>query len=314
MTSDARHADANKFYKQTVDAMAPHGSLSDPGQVPPKGKIDVPLPAPNDEEKEFRKLKPSPSEQDKQAVAPERQIQNEREERRKKKEKQQEKLEDGEEAGKSDKDAEVETDKVADDDDEEGSSKKNGKKKPEEDEDSEKKGTGKEGKKGGPKKKPSDVSKEDNKKVKGQDEEKAQGKGKGTVVKGDEEDEDEDAGKTKDSKVEAEFQAILKRSPVIIFSKTYCPFSKKAKYIMAKYTIVPAPFIVELDEHPLGEKLQAMLAEITGRSSVPNILVNGKSLGGGDEVEALHQKGSLIKEIKDVAGKQITQIRLRDSK
>jgi glutaredoxin len=38
---------------------------------------------------------------------------------------------------------------------------------------------------------------------------------------------------------------------VIIFSKSYCPFSAKAKRILVeKYSIVPAPFVVELDQHP----------------------------------------------------------------
>lgn len=41
---------------------------------------------------------------------------------------------------------------------------------------------------------------------------------------------------------------------------------------------------------------------------MPNILVNGKSLGGGDDVEALHQKGELAQSIKDMAGKRVVQI------
>ncbi|KAK7989179.1 hypothetical protein PG989_009494 [Apiospora arundinis] len=44
------------------------------------------------------------------------------------------------------------------------------------------------------------------------------------------------------SKVEATLNEILKKSPVVIFSKSYCPFSKRAKgVLLEKYTIDPAP-------------------------------------------------------------------------
>lgn len=127
--------------------------------------------------------------------------------------------------------------------------------------------------------------------------------------------------------VEAELNSILKRSPskiyqsiyyreqliilVIIFSKTYCPFSKKAKAIFEKYTITPSPFIVELDEHKLGAQLQLQLEKLTGRRTVPNILISGHSIGGGDDVWELDQTGELIKKIKLLGGKRIVEIVLK---
>ena len=44
---------------------------------------------------------------------------------------------------------------------------------------------------------------------------------------------------------------------------------------------------MELDERPHGTELQAHLGVVTGRRTVPNILVNGKSIGGGDEMRTL---------------------------
>ena len=59
-------------------------------------------------------------------------------------------------------------------------------------------------------------------------------------------------------------------SPVIIFSKTYCPHSQAAKNLFLRaYKIVPAPFVVELDDHPHGAELQDLLAKRTGRRTVP---------------------------------------------
>ena len=98
---------------------------------------------------------------------------------------------------------------------------------------------------------------------------------------------------------------------VIIFSKSYCPFSAKAKRILLeKYTIIPEPYVVELDQHPLGQGLQAHLAKSTGRKTVPNVLINGKSIGGGDEVAALDGSGEMIDKVKGMGGRRILEAKL----
>ena len=135
--------------------------------------------------------------------------------------------------------------------------------------------------------------------------------------------------------VEMELNSILKKGPstsksmlcteedkvifvnlwniVIIFSKSYCPFSAKAKRILLeKYTIVPAPYVVELDTHPLGPGLQAALAKSTGRRTVPNVLVSGRSIGGGDDIEALDAGGGLLEKVKGMAGKRIMEAKLTE--
>jgi len=95
---------------------------------------------------------------------------------------------------------------------------------------------------------------------------------------------------------------------VIIFSKSYCPYSKKAKHILLdKYDIVPAPYVVELDMHNLGSGLQAALHKMTGRRTVPNVLINGKSIGGGDDVEALDGSDKLASKIKEMGGKRVME-------
>ena len=101
------------------------------------------------------------------------------------------------------------------------------------------------------------------------------------------------------------------RNIVIIFSKSYCPYSAKAKRILLeKYTIVPAPYVVELDTHPLGPGLQAALAKSTGRRTVPNVLVSGRSIGGGDDIEALDAGGGLVEKVKGMGGKRIMEAKL----
>lgn len=107
--------------------------------------------------------------------------------------------------------------------------------------------------------------------------------------------------------VEVELNTILKKSPIIIFSKSYCPHSRRAKGILLeKYIIDPAPFVVELDQHPLGAGIQARLAELSGRRTVPNILVNAVSIGGGDDIANLDDTKQLVWKIQDLAGKRVT--------
>ncbi|KAH8130972.1 hypothetical protein ACSS6W_006641 [Trichoderma asperelloides] len=100
---------------------------------------------------------------------------------------------------------------------------------------------------------------------------------------------------------EVEINSILKKSPVIIFSKSYCPYSKRAKGILLeKYAITPEPYVVEIDEHPLGPHLQDYLQKKTGRRTVPNILINGVSIGGSDDIVALDNEDKLVAKFRDL--------------
>ncbi|KAJ5688332.1 hypothetical protein N7536_010951 [Penicillium majusculum] len=135
-------------------------------------------------------------------------------------------------------------------------------------------------------------------------------------VKGEEEKEREEKAKRereekerKEAEAKTELNAILKRAPIIVFSKSYCPYSKKAKLILLEhYSIEPKPFVVELDKHPLGPYLQALLAQSTGRRTVPNVLVSGKSIGGGDDIVALDQSDELASTLRQMGGKWIVDV------
>ena len=86
-----------------------------------------------------------------------------------------------------------------------------------------------------------------------------------------------------------------------------------AKNILrTKYAIVPIPYVVELNQHPMGPALQGLLGQITGRFSVPNVMVNKKSIGGGDDMAALDKKGELKSTLKTIGGDSITEVKLRD--
>ncbi|KAK6456879.1 thioredoxin-like protein [Scheffersomyces xylosifermentans] len=101
---------------------------------------------------------------------------------------------------------------------------------------------------------------------------------------------------------------IRSLSPMTIFSKSYCPYSKKLKdLLLSSYQITPAPTVVELDKHEHGKELQAYLAETTGRRTVPNVLVgkSNESRGGCDDLVKLHEDGELLKLLIKWGGKKL---------
>ena len=122
----------------------------------------------------------------------------------------------------------------------------------------------------------------------------------------DDSEQDASSGKIQESKPEntnEDFDAakalleIRAMSPMVIFSKTYCPYSKRLKQLLRdNYQITPEPTIVELDKHGYGQNLQEYLEETTGRGTVPNVLVGTslESRGGCDDIKKLHDEGKLL--------------------
>lgn len=92
----------------------------------------------------------------------------------------------------------------------------------------------------------------------------------------------------------AKIEDLIKKKKVVVFSKTYCPFCKKAKNALSNYNIPQEDYYVwELDKDPECDVLQATLKEMTGASSVPRVFINGKFIGGGDDTVRLHENGQL---------------------
>lgn len=67
-------------------------------------------------------------------------------------------------------------------------------------------------------------------------------------------------------------------------------------------------------DEPLGQRLQAKLFEMTKRKTVPNVLVNGVSIGGGDDIEALDENDALAEKLLEIGGKRIMEVKKISSK
>ncbi|EFO97328.1 hypothetical protein CRE_16811 [Caenorhabditis remanei] len=79
---------------------------------------------------------------------------------------------------------------------------------------------------------------------------------------------------------------------VMVYSKTYCPWSKRLKVILANYEIDDIK-IVELDRSNQTEEMQEILKKYSGRTTVPQLFISGKFVGGHDETKAIEERGEL---------------------
>ncbi|CCM03789.1 uncharacterized protein FIBRA_05936 [Fibroporia radiculosa] len=88
-------------------------------------------------------------------------------------------------------------------------------------------------------------------------------------------------------------ETAVSDSTITIFSKTWCPYCKRAKQLLTtKFPNVPTK-ILELDELDEGSEIQSYLAEKTGQGTVPSIFINQKHVGGCDNVVGLDSRGEL---------------------
>ncbi|KAL6551474.1 hypothetical protein OROGR_007628 [Orobanche gracilis] len=90
---------------------------------------------------------------------------------------------------------------------------------------------------------------------------------------------------------------IVSTNPVVVFSKTYCPFCVTVKELLTK---LGAAFkAVELDTENDGSEIQAALGEWTGQRTVPNVFIGGEHIGGCDATTNLHNKGELVPKLTE---------------
>jgi glutaredoxin len=95
-------------------------------------------------------------------------------------------------------------------------------------------------------------------------------------------------------------ETVVKKYPVVVFSKPWCPYCKRAIEALS-IEGVTKPYIVDLASFgPKGPAIQDTLQKITGRRTVPNVFIGGNSIGGGDETTAMQREGKLGPLLKTV--------------
>ncbi|MBC2878098.1 MULTISPECIES: glutaredoxin [Streptomyces] len=86
---------------------------------------------------------------------------------------------------------------------------------------------------------------------------------------------------------------LISAHKVVIFSKSWCPHSTKAKKLLSERVPEEDLAIVELDEREDGDEIQDELHKMTKQRTVPNIFINQAHIGGNDDLQKLHQSGKL---------------------
>ncbi|KAJ3485433.1 hypothetical protein NLI96_g4952 [Meripilus lineatus] len=92
-------------------------------------------------------------------------------------------------------------------------------------------------------------------------------------------------------------QSTISSDQLVIFSKTFCPFSKRVKAMFAESYPSIQPKVIEIDEVENGAAIQDYLGEKTGQKTVPNVFISftpdGNHIGGCDDTLELHSSGKL---------------------
>lgn len=78
-------------------------------------------------------------------------------------------------------------------------------------------------------------------------------------------------------------------SEVTIYTKSWCPYCQKAKALLDGKQVS----YEEIDVGHDSEAQAAMAQRAHGRSTVPQIFINGTHVGGCDDLHALNDAGKL---------------------
>lgn len=78
-------------------------------------------------------------------------------------------------------------------------------------------------------------------------------------------------------------------SEVTIYTKSWCPYCQKAKALLDSKHVTYEE--IDVGHDPEGQA--AMTKRAHGRSTVPQIFINGSHIGGCDDLHALNDAGKL---------------------
>jgi len=72
----------------------------------------------------------------------------------------------------------------------------------------------------------------------------------------------------------AELESLIQNHNVMMFTKSYCGYSKAAKRLLDSEEI--EYFYMEINQEPDGRFIQDILLEMTNQRTVPNVFIKGR--------------------------------------
>ena len=76
---------------------------------------------------------------------------------------------------------------------------------------------------------------------------------------------------------------------VEIYTKAFCPYCSRAMRLLGIKGVEPTEYDITMG----GPKRAEMLARANGGSTVPQVFIDGKHIGGSDDLAALDARGGL---------------------
>lgn len=80
---------------------------------------------------------------------------------------------------------------------------------------------------------------------------------------------------------------------VIMYSTAYCPYCTRARALLEQKNVNFTD--IRIDVHP---ELRDEMISKSGRTTVPQIFINGQAIGGCDDLYALDAQGTLNQLLK----------------
>lgn len=84
-------------------------------------------------------------------------------------------------------------------------------------------------------------------------------------------------------------RTLLPMNPVKLYTKATCPYCIRAKHLLASKGVNYEEIPIDGD----AAKRKVMIAEANGRTTVPQIFIAGRHIGGCDDLYALEDSGQL---------------------
>ncbi|MBS0282783.1 MAG: glutaredoxin 3 [Proteobacteria bacterium] len=76
---------------------------------------------------------------------------------------------------------------------------------------------------------------------------------------------------------------------VEIYTKAFCPYCARAMRLLGERGVEPVEYDITLG----GPKRAEMIERANGRTTVPQIFIDGRHVGGSDDLAALDADGKL---------------------
>ena len=84
---------------------------------------------------------------------------------------------------------------------------------------------------------------------------------------------------------------------IAIYTKSWCPYCIRAKALLSSKGVSFTE--IDIEKHP--EERPTMIARAGGRTTVPQIFIDGVPVGGSDDIHALDRAGKLDVLLKGAA-------------